>query len=375
MNVVNFLKSNSLDLLKSEYPLKVNEYSEQGLIVLNYIHTAKKSLLSNECRGLILSTDFKVISRAFDRFFNYNEYDGAKRFTSECYAIEKIDGSLIKIYNFNGTWHISTRGTAFAECTVAETKTTYKQAVFEALSVINADDVIDEQAEEKFQEFCQNCEMNIENTYILELTGKSNRVVTEYNPDKYELWFLGIRRNDLDGEYISVDTIKLPDTIRRPERVTFANIWECVEQAKKLPNLREGFVVYNQTTSEPILKVKSPTYVIASNSAIEISKNDICRMLVNGEWTEFVAYFPQHKQKFDDYSNAMNSYFVTAQTEYEELCKTMKSDVDFEVFAEKKWKRLAILTCKSKATKLHETFLNWPEKSQWKFLVEVLEKK
>lgn len=376
MNVVNFLKANSLDVLKSEYSIKVKEYPDQGLIVLNYntIRT-KKSLVGNECRGLILSTDYNVISRAFDRFYNYNECDGALRNNDECYAIEKIDGSLIKIYYFNGIWHVSTRGSAFAEYTVAHTNTSYKQAVFEALSCIKTGDVIDKRAEVKFQKFCRGGGMNIRYSYILELTGKSNRIITVYNPYKYELWFLGIRRNDLVGEYIKVDTVNIPDEFLRPRQFTFTNIKECIEQAKNLQNLQEGFVVYNQTTGEPLLKVKSPTYVIAHNSVTNITDRDICKMMVNGEWTEFVAYFPQHKQKFDEFSEAMHKYFDTAQTEYEELRETMKSNHDFGVFTNKKWKRLAILTFKNNAANLHETFLNWPEYSQIKFLEQELKKK
>lgn len=96
----------------------------------------------------------------------------------KCYAKEKIDGSLIKFYNFNGKWCVSTRGLAFAEGTICNT-TTYKQAVYEALDVND---------HEIFQQFCMDCNMNVEYTYILELTGKDNRIVTQYNPNKYELW-------------------------------------------------------------------------------------------------------------------------------------------------------------------------------------------
>lgn len=376
MNVVNFLKSNSLDLLESEYSVKTKTYPKQGLIVLNYKNNrSKKSLVTKECRGLILSMDFKVISRAFDRFFNYNECGESLRNNEECYAIEKIDGSLIKIYHFDGAWLVSTRGTAFAECNVPGSKSTYKQAVFEALSLINSGDVIDVQAEERFQQFCQDCDMNMEHTYILELTGKTNRIVTEYNPHKYELWLLGIRRNDLIGEYINPDTVKLSDKILRPKQFIFTNIKECIEQAKTLQKMQEGFVVYNQTTFEPIYKVKSPTYVNALNSVTTLTDHDIWKMIVNGECTEFAAYNPQHRQKIDQYSKDMNEYFDRAQAEYEKLRKKMTSDNDFGVFTKKKWKRLAVITFKKKAHNLHKTFLNWPEHTQVNFLEQNLIKK
>lgn len=371
MNVVNFLKSNSLDRLKSEYPLRIKQYPEQGLIVLNYLTSSKKSSIPNECRGLILSTDYKVISRSFDRFYNYNEGDSVLHNDDECYAIEKIDGSLIKIYHFNNMWHVSTRGTAFAECTVANTDTTYKHAVFEALELINSVDTNTEQAEERFQQFCQDCNMNTEYTYIFELTGKSNHIVTQYNPQKYELWMLGIRCNDLIGEYIDVNTVKLSDKILRPKEFTFKNIAECIERAKNLPDLQEGFVIYNRTTSEPLLKIKSPIYVHVHHLTTgSITDNDICKMIVNGEWTEFLAYTPEQKPKFDECFEAIDKYFITAQAEYEKLCKIMKSEQDFQIFKKKPWKALAISTYKKKDANLREAFMNWDETKQLKFLVK-----
>ncbi|XP_055297155.1 uncharacterized protein LOC129565877 [Sitodiplosis mosellana] len=372
MNVVNYLKSNSLDQMKSEYSLRIKEYQEQGLIVLNYLTLAKKSAIPNECRGLILSTDWKVISRSFDRFFNYNESGCALHNNDECYAIEKIDGSIIKIYHFNSMWNVSTRGTAFAECTIADTHTTYKQAVFEALGLINAGDAINEQDEERFQQFCRDCNMNAELTYICELTGKNNHIVTQYNPHKYELWLLGIRRNDLIGEYTCVNSVQLTDTILQPKQFTFKNIEECVERANNLPDLQEGFVIYNRATSEPILKVKSPIYVHVHNFTTNGSTtyNDVCRMIVNGEWTEFLAYNPNQKHTFDECFLAIGKYFETAQAEYEELCKIIKSEKDFQKFMKKPWKALAIATFKKKEGNLREEFSNWDEAKQLEFLLK-----
>lgn len=371
MNVVNFLKSNSIEQLKTEYLVRVKQYPEQGLIVLNYLSNAKKSSIPNECRGLILSTDHKVISRSFDRFFNYNESGRVLHNDNECYAIEKIDGSLIKIYHFNNMWNVSTRGTAFAECTVPRSKTTYKQAAFEALGLINAGDVINERADERFQQFCKNCEMDVRLTYILELTGKCNHIVTPYNKHKYELWLLGIRRNDFVGEYIDVNSVNLSDAIRRPKQFTFESVEECVERAKKLKDLQEGFVIYNQVTSEPMLKVKSPIYVYVHNFATNgsITKNDICRMIVNGEWTEFVAYAPHQKPKFDECRRAIDNYFATAQVEYAKLCKSMTSELDLQVFMAKPWKALAVSTAKKQFRNLREAFMHWDEAKQLSFLI------
>lgn len=372
MNVINFLKANSLNQLKSEYSLRVKQYPDQSLMILNYVPGSSNSPITNECRSLILSTDYKLISRSFDQFFNYNEKFCDSPNNAECYAFEKIDGSLIKIYNYNDLWYISTRGTAFAECNVTNGSTTYKEAVFEALDIINSDNAIDEQAEKRFQQFCQDCNMNVEYTYIFELTGKNNPIITVYNPLKYELWLLGIRHNNFDGKYIDVNSVNFPDIIRRPKEFIFKNIEQCIERAKSLENLQEGFVIYNQKTFEPMLKIKSPNYVHAHSfgSSGCITNKDMLRLIVNGEWTEFLAYCPHQKEKIYSLIKTIDEYFNNAQIEYEELCKNIILEADFQVFAKKPWKQLAFLTFKKKHENLREAFIDWDENKQVKFLLK-----
>ncbi len=82
--------------LQSNYNIKVKKYKEEGLIVLNYDQVfSPKNILTDECRGLILDLNYNLVSRAFDRFYNYGErnQDSLK---SKFQVYEKIDGSLIK---------------------------------------------------------------------------------------------------------------------------------------------------------------------------------------------------------------------------------------------------------------------------------------
>lgn len=73
MNVVNYLKLNSLEKLKSQYSIKVKEHPD-GLVVLDYTpRSPENHPIVKECRGLIISSNYEIVSRGFDRFFNYNE--------------------------------------------------------------------------------------------------------------------------------------------------------------------------------------------------------------------------------------------------------------------------------------------------------------
>eukprot|EP00461_Guttulinopsis_vulgaris_P002746 UN02747 len=96
------------------------------------------------------------------------------------FCCEKIDGSLIKIYNYNNTWYVATRATVIADgpCTP---ELTFQQLVYKALNV--EDDAA-------FQERC-NTYLNPEISYNCEITSLENRVVTFYRG--YTLWFLSAR--------------------------------------------------------------------------------------------------------------------------------------------------------------------------------------
>lgn len=134
-----------------------------------------------------------------------------------CNSMTKDEGSLIKLYKLNGKCRVSTRRTQFANC-------------FNYL---------------KF-------------TYILELTGKNNQIIAKYRPDKYKFWFIAARSNDFEGKYIDINSITLHKCIQRPQLIKFNSMRESINQAEKLIDLQDGFVVCNQTTFEPMYKIKSP---------------------------------------------------------------------------------------------------------------------
>lgn len=370
MNVVSFLKSNSIDQLKSQFSIKVKEYAEEGLIVLNYtVFSSEIDPIVKECRSLILTIpDYKIVSRSFDRFLNYNEINpGCVNTTNvyggECYAKEKIDGSLIKFYHFGGKWWVSTRGMAFAEgeinkTTATTTPVTYKQAVYEALTI---------SSDEEFQKFCLTYNLNESYTYILELTGKDNRIITEYNPNKYELWLLGIRRNDANGEYMDVDKSELPnELIKKPKVFSFPTMADCVNQANKLTDLQEGFVICNKTTGQPVYKVKSSKYVCYHNAISDgvLTTRDILKLIVNEDWNEFIGYFPEHSEAINETLELVRRYFRTAEAESDDLRKTMKFDTDFSVFDGKQWKTIAIMAIKKKETNFFEIFMKSFDKNK-----------
>lgn len=63
------------------------------------------------CRGLILDHDNTVIARPWNKFFNYREPGCGEIPVGHTWNVfEKIDGSLIIAYWYEGRWNVATRG-------------------------------------------------------------------------------------------------------------------------------------------------------------------------------------------------------------------------------------------------------------------------
>ncbi len=70
------------------------------------------------CRGIVFDTTTgTIVARPFDKFFNVNERPDTnvrllekKAQSQKMVATKKLDGSMISIWNYKGTWHCSTPG-------------------------------------------------------------------------------------------------------------------------------------------------------------------------------------------------------------------------------------------------------------------------
>lgn len=93
---------------------------DTGLYIYNYSKRCKEINYWNHttlsCRGLILDRNFKVVARAFKKFFEWcqlppelQSYLLSRRHQTAIRSYEKIDGTLILIFNYQGRWIITNR--------------------------------------------------------------------------------------------------------------------------------------------------------------------------------------------------------------------------------------------------------------------------
>lgn len=305
MQVLQYIKENGIQKLNEEFGIMVKLYDE-GLYVLNYdqINSPKANPIVMECRGLIIGHNFNIVSRSLDRFFNLGEQPETQAHLdwSKAECAEKVDGSLIKIYNWKGTWYCSTRGTAFAESSVNGFPLTFKDLVLKALDC----------NDEEFQNRC-NFWLDPNNTYVCEVTAAENRVVTRY--EGYTLWSLTARNNQT-GEFVKDDDI-YKIGVKKIKTYSFSSVDDCVDTAKHLPDLEEGYVVYQD--GKPVCKVKSPAYVAVHHIRGEgLSPKRIMQLVLINEQDEYLNYFPEDEKFFTPYVEALKLLLVKLDAVYEE---------------------------------------------------------
>jgi hypothetical protein len=308
MLVNEFIKQHGLEKLQKDYGIIVKDYPEEQLYILNYdqIESPTYDPLIKECRSLILDYNFNIVSRSFNRFFNYGEHSSSSDFDiKKCFFYEKVDGSLIKLYKYKGKWNISTKGTAFAESNTPFGHT-FKEMVWEALNV---------STEENFQFLC-NAHLNPFLTHNFEVVGVANRVVKRYN--ETALYYLA--STDTDGDCSIQNLQHFP--CRLPEHYKFDTIQHCLDVVKGLKDLDEGFVVYQEVENTinsiiPVAKIKSPVYVAVHRIKGEgLTPKRIMQLVLINEQSEYLTYFPEDEVHFTPYINAFQKLEIGMEIVY-----------------------------------------------------------
>lgn len=247
---------------------------QDDLLILNYsqIDSPRFHPICDDCRGLVLDTDYNLVARSFSRFYNLSERKDIYDWTGAC-VTEKHDGSLILVYYHNG-WRVNTRG-SFGDGLINGSSYTWRNLVWSLLDITRLDTSL---------------------TYVFELCSPYNRVVRAYPEPKLYLLtaFHGVNElNYPDLPDINVEVTKQYDM--KSDR----DILNYIDSIND-PTF-EGFVVRNHLNDR--IKVKAESYVrlhkTLNNGNVFLPKNLIPIILEN-EHHEVISYFPSAKPIIDD---------------------------------------------------------------------------
>lgn len=298
MEVVKYLKEHGIEQLEKEFNIRVRIYGDNDLFVLNYsqLNSPSQQPIVKECRSLILDKNFDVVSRSFDRFFNLNEKPCSTfSFEQDMKLYEKIDGSIINIYFFDGKWNVGTKSAAFGEFASSRTKNiSFYENV---LNTLNCND-------NQFQNFFNQFDKDY--TYIFEFASLDNQVIKRYLEPKISL--LAIRNkksgeylfgSDFDKQLIQFKTFGFSS----PTEYKINSIDDIYSHLKQLKGFDEGFVLYKNGC--PIAKIKTLSYVTLSliKSEQGPTLENLSKIIIVGEESEFLTYYPDLSERVFELKN------------------------------------------------------------------------
>lgn len=324
----------SLNHLK-ELGILIKEGTEDNaeLISLKYsqINSPKLNPIVQECRGLIVDEELNVVSRPFDRFFNLGETEIPEGFDFEkSQVMEKVDGSLIKVYFYKGKWRISTSGTPFAESEVNGYGITFRELFIRAFT----------KYEVLFNKVMNGLSPNY--TYIFELCCLENRVVTQYDND--EVVLLGARRNSFDFAEVSFNELQGVSEImfnrganvRRPKMFktsSLTSLTGLVKLGESLGERDEGFIVWDPRINHRI-KIKTESYLrlhrLKGDNCVTV--NSILELLIENEQDEFLTYFPEYTDLFTPYIREYNLMLENVQKVFDGVKHLSGKELALELY-------------------------------------------
>jgi RNA ligase len=289
MLTIEYLKENGLESLKSQFSIKTTHH-EDGRVILNYnqIESPKFHPIVEECRGLCLDSNFDLVARSFNRFYNIQERKD--RFNYEdCLSTEKIDGSLGIVYTYDDKVCFNTRG-SFGFGQVNNYPITWRELF--SLAVPDWQD--------KFRD----CPY----TLVGELCSKYNRVVVPHETPRFVLLSCFDGKKELD--FSQTKEIAKEYGLEIPNHTYFSSLNEVVEYVESKDGKDfEGVVL---RSGDDRVKAKNSLYVSLhhtfSNSAA-INPKNLVSIILKNEQAEVVSYFPEFKDEVEKVESLLNKWY------------------------------------------------------------------
>lgn len=278
-----FEHENWRELLAAKpYCIKIVEDGNLVLFKYSQIDSDFFNPIVKECRGIILEKDtWRVVAYPFKKFFNFGEAYADEIDWESAVVETKEDGSLIKVYFYDGEWRVGTNGTIFAE-----------NAELNSGPYKNFRELFDAAAEKCGFDFSR---LNRYYTYVLELCSPFNIIICPQS--EMRLIHIGTRNNRTFQE------VEADIGIPHPQRYALSSLEDCITMAKTFDFTKEGFVVKDKNYNR--IKVKSEDYVrvhrLANNGSM--TEERAIELIRENELDEFFTYFPQYKEYIEAVKN------------------------------------------------------------------------
>lgn len=317
LKIVNFIKthSNWEELLTSSpYNLTIKRDGKLILFKYNQINSDFNEEICCEARGLILEEGtWKVVRFAFKKFFNLGESFAAKIDWDSAVGNEKLDGSIISVFYYDGKWRIATNSTIDAFKAEINGLGPYKTfgELFESVFPLST-----------FTNY------NKHRCWTFELVSPYNKVVIDYPETK--VYLLSVRNMDTLEE-LNLDAVEMianANGIAVPQRYDLNNEADYRQLVEQMPEGHEGIVVRDAEGQR--VKIKTPLYFKmhrAKNNGI-ITLEHIVDLIRANDQYEFLSYFCEYQSVFDNVKRQIDNTKVTLEKVRQDVAEWKNNNKD-----------------------------------------------
>ena len=259
-----------------------------------------------QCRGLVTNSKGEIIARPFKKFFNYEEHKPEDIPNEEFVVYEKLDGSLGILFNYQGEWILSTRGS------------------FTSPQSIKGKEILDRHDISAWRK---------DNTYLFEIIYPENRIVVDYGNEE-KLVVIGCIHTET-GDEVSDAALSLLQQSGFEVVTTYKTWGEGYDLLKEeISKDKEGYVIRFKNGFR--MKIKGDEYVRLHRILTNISNRDIWEYLKdNKPFDELLEKVPD---EFNDWVKEtvrdLTIRFDNINKDYTEIYENLKSqNLDRKEFA------------------------------------------
>jgi len=277
------LRKKGIDRITGHYSIKARVHPNYGNLhqfKYSQLDSPMESPVVQACRGIVLDSNdnWKVACHTFEKFFNSVEKSAAKVSWDNANIYEKLDGSLIQLFYYDGKWNMTTSGSPDGAGPVGDNPFTFKELFWETWNYLSYDFPKDKSL-----------------SYAFELCTEHNRIVVSHDSPRIVL--LGARSN-VTNEELDVYDVGGNHNWEIVNRYDIGDINVLNDLLKDMdPYSQEGFVVCDSNFNR--IKIKSQKYVAIHHVITSMSERKILDIVRNGETEEVLSHFPKFKNAFD----------------------------------------------------------------------------
>ena len=298
MELINYLKEHGLEKLQQEFKIKATfseKYPQLVCLKYNQIDSPMKEKVVQQCRGIILDTadDWKIITYAYDKFFNYGEGNGVNFYHEKidwdsARVYEKLDGSLMTLYYYNGEWLVQSSSNPDASGRVNGFDFSFAELFWKVWNELGY--LLPDHPEQNSAGTKKCC-------FMFELITKFNRIVIPSENNRLVLHGMRLLTNYREILVGDGGTAGFGYEIVKQYPLSS---WDSVLQSsKEIPAMEsEGYVVCDKHFNR--IKVKSPTYCALHHLKHSASPLRMLQVVVQNEDSEFLSYFPELLEEFTE---------------------------------------------------------------------------